>query len=74
MYIVLIYKHLKLRKKKNKKEEKNIYLHYCPINFYHSIIILISHFVRNDNQLFIFREGVKKQLRCFLTPSLIKNI
>jgi hypothetical protein len=25
-----------------------------PINFYHSIIIMISHFVRNDNQLLIY--------------------
>ena len=54
---------------------KNILLnlnHYCPINFYYSNIIGISHFVRNDNQLFIFGVGVRKRLRRFLTPTPTK--
>jgi len=50
----------------------NIIFQYCPINFYQSNIIKISHFVRNDNQLFIFGVGVRKRRSRFLTPTPTK--
>ncbi len=55
------------------KEEILIKYHYCPINFYYSNIIGISHFLRNDNQLFIFGVGVRKRRSRFLTPTPNKN-